>query len=343
MLVATCELLRCPACKSGRLDPEGVSGDFIEEGSLECAQCSKNYYIRKGIPVFLDERLSTSSEGTNFATLDKISQQKIKQREWHDTAHMENDFKNTKYEPAKYPYRSRALFAYLLHYQLKEVEELLADGRYQRIANLCSGHGFELEYLSQFGKNILALDISWNSLRRACENGRALGMNIEAICCDAENLPLKDNTFDFVLAHHSFHHLPQPLLGLEEMARISSYRMAFFEPAKGMMRTVVKKLGLKPETEESGNAVYEFGREEIEKFCAQRNLILRHFHKCLITSTASEPAWFRKVDTSRITPIVRGVISAANQGFGNLIGTKCSVVLEKADQAARNSLPIQLT
>ena len=343
MLVSTCELLRCPACKSGRLNPEGVSGDFIEEGSLKCARCGKNYDVRNGIPVFLNERLSTSSEDANFANLDEVSQQKIKQLEWHDTAHIEEDFKNTKYEHGKYPYRSHTLFAYLLHYQLKEVEGLLTDGRYQRIANLCSGHGFELEYLSQFGQNILALDISWNSLRRARENGRALGMNIEAVCCDAENLPLRDSSFDFVLTHHSFHHLPQPLLGLEEMARISSYRMAFFEPAKGIMRTFVKKLGLKPETEESGNEVYEFGREEIEKFCAQRNLILRHFHKCLITSPASEPAWFRQVDASRITPIVRGVISAANQGFGNLIGTKCSVVLEKAGQAATNSLPIQLT
>lgn len=341
MLVSTCELLRCPACKSGSLGPEGVSGDFIEEGSLQCAQCGKTYDVRSGIPVFLSEQLSISSKGGDFASLDEVSQQKIKQREWHDTAHIEEDSKNTKYEQAKYPYRSQGLFAYLLYYQLKEVEALLAGGRYQRIANLCSGHGFELEYLSQFGKNILALDISWNSLRKARENGRGLGMNIEAVCCDAENLPLSDNSFDFVLTHHSFHHLPQPLLGLEEMARISSYRMAFFEPAKGIMRTVVKKLGLKPETEESGNVVHEFGREEIEKFCVQHNLILRHFHKCLITSPASEPAWFRQVDTSRITPIVSGVISAANQGFGNLIGTKCSVVLEKGGQAARNRVPIQ--
>jgi ubiquinone/menaquinone biosynthesis C-methylase UbiE len=242
---------------------------------------------------------------------------------------MEDDFENTKYEQAKYPYKSRALFAYLLHYQLKEVEELLAGGRYRRIANLCSGHGFELEYLSQFGKNIMALDISWNSLRRARENGRALGMNIEAICCDAENLPLRDNSFDFVLTHHSFHHLPQPLLGLGEMARISSYRMAFFEPAQGMMRTVVRKLGFKPEVEASGNHVYEFGRHEIEKFCGQHNLTLRHFHKCLITGPASEPSWFRRMDASKITPVVCGLISLANRGLGNVIGTKCSVVLEK--------------
>src|SRR5713226_8802179 len=125
MLVGTCELLRCPACKSGRLDPEGISGDFIEEGSLKCAECRKIYDVREGIPVFLDEQLSTSSKGADFATLDEVSQQKIKQREWHDTAHIEDDFKNTKYEHAKYPYGSHALFAYLLHYQLKEVEELL--------------------------------------------------------------------------------------------------------------------------------------------------------------------------------------------------------------------------
>jgi ubiquinone/menaquinone biosynthesis C-methylase UbiE/uncharacterized protein YbaR (Trm112 family) len=325
MLVSTCELLRCLACRSGSLDPVGASGDSIEEGSLRCTQCGRNYEVKEGIPLFLDEQLSISSEDNHFATLNQDSQQKVKQREWHDRACIEQQ----DFEYVKFSYRSPALYASLIYYDLREVEDLLSSAPYQRIANLCCGHGFELEFLSQLGDSILALDISWNSLRKTRLKGRELGINVEALCCDAENLPLKDNSFDLVLTHHSFHHLPVPIRGLEEMARVSRYRLALFEPAKGIMRTVVTKLGVKPETEESGNFVYEFGREEIESFCARHNLVLRRFYKYLISPPASEPAWFRRMDAWGITPILSGLISRANRQFGSLIGTKCGVVLEK--------------
>jgi len=334
MLVSTCELLQCLACGSGRLDAIGASGDSIEQGSLRCAQCGKDYHVKEGIPIFLDDQLSTSSEEVHFATLNQDSQQKVKQREWHDRACMEQDF-----EYVKFPYRSSALYASLIYYELREVEDLLSNAPYQRIANLCCGHGFELEFLSQLGHSILATDISWNSLRKTRLKGRELGMNVEALCCDAENLPLKDNSFDLVLTHHSFHHLPVPIRGLEEMARVSRYRLALFEPAKGIMRTVVTKLGVKPETEESGNFVYEFGREEIENFCVRHNLILRRFYKYLISPPAREPAWFRRMDAWRITPILSGLISRANRQFGNLIGTKCGVVLEKEGNCGGASSP----
>jgi len=332
MLVSTCELLQCPACNGGTLIPIGALGESIDEGSLRCRQCGRDYAVREGIPIFLDELLTTSSVETRFGDLDGISQQKIRQREWHDRAFIEQDF-----EYVKFNYNSSAFYAYLLYYELREVYELLSSRRYAHIANLCSGQGFEIEFLSQLSQSILILDISRNSLRKARLKGEALGIKVEAVCCDAENLPLRDNIVDFALTYHGFHHLARPVRGLEEMARISRYRLALFEPAKGIVRKLVKKLGLKPETEESGNLVYEFGLNEIREFATQQNLNVKYLRKYLITHPATEPSLFRRMDASGITPLLCTLISIANRRFGNLLGTKCAVVLEKEGQDGRNA------
>src|SRR5712692_7139339 len=113
------------------------------------------------------------------------------------------------------------------------------------------------------------------------------------------------------------------------MVRISNSRVAFFEPAKGVMRHLVRALGIKPEVEESGNAVYEFSRQEVRELCRETGARIRHFHKCLITGPTSEPKLFKKLDEKRITPALCSTITFANRLVGGVIGTKCSVVLEK--------------
>lgn len=324
MQLNTVDVLCCPVCR-GKLDPIGSVGDVIEEGALTCSACRKKYPVRGGIPIFLGDRLSAESSGMDFAALDEHSRQKVLQRAWHDRERLDHSYKRV-------AYGSRTFFAYLLYYQMRAVEQLLAQTRYSRVANIGAGHGFELEFLSRFSRNILAVDISWNSLRLALDRASELGLNVEAVCADAENLPLCNASFDLAFTHHSLHHLPCPVRGLEEMARISRYRVALFEPAKGLTRTVLTGLGIKPRVEESGNFVYEFDLRDVEVLGASQNARLRYFHKCLVTGPADEPVWFRRLDSWHITPVLCGAISLGNHVLGNLLGTKCSLVLEKDGQ-----------
>ena len=46
------EILACPVCL-GKLVVDGVSTDSIEEGSMRCDGCKREYGIREGIPIFL--------------------------------------------------------------------------------------------------------------------------------------------------------------------------------------------------------------------------------------------------------------------------------------------------
>jgi SAM-dependent methyltransferase len=290
---------------------------------LTCTSCQKQYPVRQGIPIFLVDQMALSSADPAYAQLDDCTKQKIRQREWHDTSHMDDEYKQVAYD-------SPTMFAHILYYQLRDVERLLADRKYDRIANICSGLGFELEFLARLGKRILAVDISWRSLCKTRERGKRLGLDVEAVCCDAENLPLIDESFDLALTHHSFHHLVDPMRGLDEIVRISRHRAAFFEPAKGMTRTVVRKLRLKPEVEESGNYVYEFGRRDLEEFCRSHSISLAYFHKCLITGPTEEPEFFRKLDAWKLSGAFGKAIRVGNSVLGGVIGTKCGVVLEKS-------------
>jgi len=279
--------------------------------------------VRSGIPIFLRDELLASPGDARFEKLDSDSRQKVHQRQWHDVAHMdEGDYKESSYY-------SKGLFACLLYYQLREAEVALRGQRYGRMANICSGHGFELEFLSLFGERIIAFDISWMSLRKTIARGLKLGVAVEGICCDVEELPVVDSAFDLVLTHHSLHHLAHPWHGLEEMARITSRHCMFFEPAKGFTRNVITGLGLKPKVEESGNLVFEFSRKELECFCSDHGLRIVNFNKCLVTGAAHEPAWFRRFDKIGISPTLGSVIKMGNKLFGNALGTKCSALIEK--------------
>jgi len=119
-------------------------------------------------------QLTSSDQG--FSDLDRVTQQKVLQREWHDSAHIEEDdgYKRS-------AYTDQGLFAFLLYYQLREVEKLLAGRRYPRIANIGCGHGFELDYLSRLGSNVTLVDISPKSLERASARARKLGLQVDAV------------------------------------------------------------------------------------------------------------------------------------------------------------------
>lgn len=49
---------------------------------------------------------------------------------------------------------------------------------------------------------------------------RTKSKNLFLVCCDCENLPFKDNTFDFISMYSTLHHLPQPFSALREMFRV---------------------------------------------------------------------------------------------------------------------------
>lgn len=64
---------------------------------------------------------------------------------------------------------------------------------------------------------VVGLDISRHMLLQLKEKTDSRKLSL--ICGDCENLPFKDNAFDFISMYSVLHHLPRPFLALKEVFR----------------------------------------------------------------------------------------------------------------------------
>jgi SAM-dependent methyltransferase len=98
---------------------------------------------------------------------------------------------------------------------------------------VCGGVGGEASFLKNQGLNLKVTnsDFSPNALK-IC---KARDPEIPCLELNAEDMDLEDNSFDLVLVQDGLHHLPRPVLGLNEMVRIARRGVAVIEPQRGFL------------------------------------------------------------------------------------------------------------
>lgn len=82
-----------------------------------------------------------------------------------------------------------------------------------------AGTGFMTEGLIAEGLKVVALDRSKAMLERMREKFRSCD-GITYLIGDAENIPLLDESFDYVFANMCLHHLEDPVRAVKEMVRV---------------------------------------------------------------------------------------------------------------------------
>ncbi len=87
----------------------------------------------------------------------------------------------------------------------------------QTIADIGSGSGYLLEGLVDQPVHLVAIDQSPSMLEQIREK---LGDQIEVIEGTSENLPLQDDSVDYVIANMYLHHVERPGAAIKEMVRI---------------------------------------------------------------------------------------------------------------------------
>ena len=85
-------------------------------------------------------------------------------------------------------------------------------GRIERALEVGAGTGYFSINLTQAGVigSATATDISPGMLDRLAATAEELGLDVETVPADAEQLPFADGAFDLVLGHAVLHHLPSP-------------------------------------------------------------------------------------------------------------------------------------
>ena len=76
---------------------------------------------------------------------------------------------------------------------------------------------------------VVALDLSLPMLFKAKDNIREAGLEgkVIPVCASSENLPFKDNTFDFSYTNFTLHHLPDPTRSIAEVVRVADFGKRF--------------------------------------------------------------------------------------------------------------------
>ena len=95
-------------------------------------------------------------------------------------------------------------------------------GRFERALEVGAGTGYFSINLTQAGVigSATATDISPGMLDRLAATAEELGLDVETVPADAEQLPFADGAFDLVLGHAVLHHLPSLDRALSEFHRV---------------------------------------------------------------------------------------------------------------------------
>ncbi|KXG77411.1 Demethylmenaquinone methyltransferase [Fervidicola ferrireducens] len=108
----------------------------------------------------------------------------------------------------------------LFGHTLRKWRKRLWDGTSGKILEVGVGTGSNMEFYPA-GADITAIDFSPVMLRRARKRAKKLGINVKIMEMDVQRLQFEDDTFDTVVSTFVFCTVPEPILGLKELRRVT--------------------------------------------------------------------------------------------------------------------------
>ncbi|PID00868.1 MULTISPECIES: class I SAM-dependent methyltransferase [unclassified Sporosarcina] len=125
--------------------------------------------------------------------------------------------------------------------RFKKVRTELIRHAQGNVLEIGSGTGINFPYYQQ-AKHVTAIEPNPEMSRRATRRGRNAHVPITLYEANAESLPFADHTFDTVISTLVFCTIPNPLLALKEIQRVSKpgATILFFEHVKMKQPTLAK-------------------------------------------------------------------------------------------------------
>jgi ubiquinone/menaquinone biosynthesis C-methylase UbiE len=98
-------------------------------------------------------------------------------------------------------------------------EKLWSRVRGEQVLEVGVGTGKNMPYYPK-GVWVTAVDLSEGMLERARQRAQKLGVDVDLRLMDVQNLEFPDGAFDTVVASFVFCSVPDPVVGLRELARV---------------------------------------------------------------------------------------------------------------------------
>jgi SAM-dependent methyltransferase len=266
-------------------------------------------------------RYDAGNQGKGGLALDETLRQKLGQRDFHDR------IKDGLEDAVERPRGKGPVFGLLNAVQMEEAATLLQKSLEGcDLLNVCCGAGLEAEQGAGFGWKITGVDISLEMLRGAAERAKRYRFPLDLVCGDAENLPFADGSFDLAFTRDGLHHLPDPELGIREMARVSRRGILLFEPRAGLVRRLAVRLGISSEWEESGNRIHELRERDLEPLLGRLGFRTVLFRRHLFTAAYEAPRWSRWFDGPLAFAGFRTLFDLVQRLGGHAWGNKLTVL-----------------
>lgn len=101
---------------------------------------------------------------------------------------------------------------------LKDVEFFKHNG--QKVLEVGCGIGTDAVMFAKNGAIVTAVDLTENAIKTTSKRFKRYGLKGTFLRADAENLPFKDESFDFVFSAGVLHHTPRTRKALQEVKRV---------------------------------------------------------------------------------------------------------------------------
>lgn len=134
----------------------------------------------------------------------------------------------------------------------------------QLAADVGTGSGYVTTGLLEKGLKVIAVDQS-DAMLDVMREKFSGNQNVEFRKGDVLQLPIKDNTVDYVFANMVLHHLTQPLAGLREMVRI-------LKPGGKLVITDMDKHNIEFLRQEQHDVWLGFERDDIHTWFVETGL-----------------------------------------------------------------------
>jgi SAM-dependent methyltransferase/uncharacterized protein YbaR (Trm112 family) len=199
--------LQCPECRGSlSLKARQNAGKEIIEGSLSC-QCGRSFPIINGVPRFVPDEVRDELPKYYPECADSNS----------NGVGVEN-FDNAAMDSTKNSTSSRFGYewGYFFDYDCNNFETFTAPLPMEFFRGKCGldvgcGAGRHSKAASERGAEMVAIDLS-TAVDAAYQNN-VKNERVHVIQADIYNLPIKNNSFDFIFSLGVLHHLPDPELG----------------------------------------------------------------------------------------------------------------------------------
>lgn len=159
------------------------------------------------------------------------------------------------------------------------------------IADCPCGNGRWWPVLARRASRIVAIDVSAGMLRYAREQIKEIDVDVAVVQGDAENVPLRDATVDYVFSHALTKHLPIPVQ-YKVLAEFSRIAISGIICSFGVFSHLTYELWKRRHLDES----YPILPEQLQAIAEAANLRIRTMRKCTTLVGVEHTVFFEKLN-----------------------------------------------